>query len=214
MLENGIYIIVAYLVGAVPFGYLAGRLNGVDLRELGSHNIGATNAGRVLGKKWGALVFACDFLKGLLPLWYMKQHLGGDATAFSSEDMGWFLGVMFALILGHTFTCFLRFRGGKGVATTAGCLFALSPFVGGVALGAWLLVMLLTRYVSLSSMVAGLAMLAAAGVEFWHGDTTLTGADGMVLGLLLVIFLLVVYKHRSNIVRLWKGTEPKAFTRH
>ena len=214
MLENSIYIVAAYLLGSVPFGYLAGRLNGVDLREHGSHNIGATNAVRVLGKKWGVSVFVCDFLKGFLPLWLMKQHLGGDATAFSAESMGWFLGVMFALVLGHTFTCFLHFRGGKGVATTAGCLFALSPLIGGAALATWLVMMILTRYVSLSSMVAGLAMLVASAVEFWHGDATLTGADGMVLGLLLMIFLLVVYKHRANIARLCNGTEPKAFTRH
>ena len=154
MVENVIYIVAAYLIGAVPFGYLAGRLTGLDLREHGSKNIGATNAVRVLGKKWGIPVFICDFLKGYLPLLYMAHHLGGDVTAFSAGQMGWYLGVMFALILGHTFTCYLNFKGGKGVATTGGCLFAISPIVGGAALLTWILMMVLTRYVSLSSMMA------------------------------------------------------------
>ncbi len=213
MLENILYILAAYLIGSVPFGYLAGRLNGIDLREHGSHNIGATNAVRVLGKKWGIPVFICDFLKGYVPLLLMKAHLGGDATQFDAAQMLWFLGVMFALILGHTFTCFLHFKGGKGVATTGGCLIALSPVVGGVTLGTWLLCMICTRYVSLSSMVAGFGMLASAVYIFWLKDAAFNTADALVLGLLLIIFLLVVLKHRSNIVRLCKGTEPKAFSK-
>ncbi len=211
MLENILYIVAAYLIGSVPFGYLAGRINGIDLREHGSHNIGATNAVRVLGKKWGIPVFICDFLKGFVPLLLMKEHLGGDATAFSTEQMLWFLALMFALVLGHTFTCFLHFKGGKGVATTGGCLFALSPTVGGAALGAWILCMLVTRYVSLSSIVAGVAMLAAATWVFWGGDGTLSTADAMVIFLLFLIFLLVTVKHRSNLVRICQGTEPRAF---
>ncbi len=215
MLENILYIVAAYLIGSIPFGYLAGRANGIDLREHGSRNIGATNAVRVLGKKWGIPVFVCDFLKGYVPLLLMKLHLGqgGDATLFNGAQMLWLLGVMFALILGHTFTCFLCFKGGKGVATTGGCLFALSPTVGFTALGSWILCMLCTRYVSLSSIVAGVGMLAAAIWVFWLQDGTLGAADGMVLGLLTLIFLLVVLKHRSNIVRLCQGTEPRAFSK-
>ncbi len=213
MLENLLYVVAAYLIGSVPFGYLAGRLNGIDLREHGSHNIGATNAVRVLGKKWGIPVFLCDFLKGYLPLLFMKEHLGGDATLFSTAQMLWFLGVMFALILGHTFTCFLCFKGGKGVATTGGCLFALSPTVGGAAIGVWVLSMILTRYVSLSSILAGVGMIAAASEVFWRRDGAATVSDWLVIGLLFLIFLLVVVKHRSNIVRLCQGTEPKAFSK-
>lgn len=213
MVENILYVVAAYLIGSVPFGYLAGRLNGLDLREHGSCNIGATNAVRVLGKKWGIPVFICDFLKGYLPLLYMKMHLRGDATLFSAEDMGWFLGVMFALVLGHTFTCFLHFKGGKGVATTGGCLFAVSPLMGGVALACWVLMMLLTRYVSLSSMFAGVGMMCTAVYVFCCRDDRMSTADAMVLGLLGFIFVLVVWKHRTNIVRLCKGTEPKAFTK-
>ncbi|MDO5450382.1 MAG: glycerol-3-phosphate 1-O-acyltransferase PlsY [Akkermansia sp.] len=213
MLENTLYIVAAYLIGAIPFGYLAGRLNGIDLREHGSCNIGATNAVRVLGKKWGIPVFLLDFAKGYVPLLLMKLHLGGDATQFGAGEMGWFLGVMFALVMGHTYTCYLGFKGGKGVATTAGCLLALSPLIGGCALAAWVLFMALTRYVSLSSMLAGVVMLLAGGYEFWWADAALRTPDAMVLGLLTLIFILVVYKHRSNIVRLCRGTEPKAFSK-
>lgn len=211
MVENILYIVAAYLIGSVPFGYIAGRLNGIDLREHGSRNIGATNAVRVLGKGWGIPVFFMDFLKGFAPLLYMKYHLGGELAAFSTADMGWFLGVMFAVILGHTFTCFLKFKGGKGVATTGGCLFAMSPWVGGAALLFWLGSMVLTRYVSFSSIMAGVGMMLAASIELWCHDGAYSVADYMVLGLLLLILTLVTWKHRSNLVRIMNGTEPKAF---
>lgn len=212
MIENCIYVLAAYLIGSIPFGYIAGRINGIDLREHGSHNIGATNTVRVLGKRWGIPVFILDFLKGFGPLLFMKYHLGDDVTQFDAGQMGWLLGVMFALVLGHTFTCFLRFRGGKGVATTAGCLVALSPLIGLWSVLAWVVCMILTRYVSLSSMMAGVVMMASAAYLFWYKDSVCSVADMMVLGLLLLIFILVVVKHRSNIVRLCKGTEPKAFS--
>ncbi len=213
MLENILYIVAAYLIGSVPFGYLAGRINGIDLREHGSCNIGATNAVRVLGKKWGIPVFICDFLKGFVPLLLMKEHLGGDATTFAPEQMLWLLGMMFALVLGHTFTCFLHFKGGKGVATTGGCLFALSPTVGCAAVGAWILCMLCTRYVSLSSIVAGLGMIAGGAYVFWLADGSFSTADALVIGLLCLIFVLVTVKHRSNLARICRGTEPKAFSK-
>jgi len=213
MVENILYIVAAYLIGGVPFGYLAGRLNGIDLREHGSKNIGATNAVRVLGKKWGIPVFVCDFLKGYLPLLFMGCHLGGDVTAFTAGQMGYFLGVFFALVLGHTFTCYLNFKGGKGVATTGGCLFAVSPVIGLTALLTWILMMVLTRYVSLSSMAAGVTMMLAAFYVFVWNAGGMSTADAMVLSLLGLIFVLVVWKHRANIVRLCNGTEPKAFSK-
>lgn len=214
MVENSLYILAAYLIGSVPFGYIAGRINGIDLREHGSHNIGATNTVRVLGKRWGIPVFILDFLKGFIPLLLMKYHLGEDVTQFDAGQMGWLVGMLFALVLGHTFTCFLRFKGGKGVATTAGCLVALAPSIGLWAVGAWVLCMILTRYVSLSSMVAGVAMMLSAAYLFWFRDGECSVADMMVLGLLLLVFVLVVVKHRSNIVRLCRGTEPRAFSKN
>lgn len=212
MVENILYILAAYLTGSIPFGYIAGRINGIDLREHGSHNIGATNTVRVLGKRWGIPVFMLDFLKGFVPLLLMKYHLGDDVTQFDAEQMGWLVGMLFALVLGHTFTCFLRFKGGKGVATTAGCLVALSPAIGLWAVVAWVGCMILTRYVSLSSMVAGVAMMLSAAYLFWYRDGVCSVADMMVLGLLFLVFVLVVVKHRTNIVRLCRGTEPKAFS--
>lgn len=211
VVENFLYIVLAYLLGSVPFGYLAGRINGIDLREHGSHNIGATNAVRVLGKKWGLPVFACDFLKGFLPLLWFRMHLGGDVAAMNEVQMGWLLGMMLALVLGHTFTCFLHFRGGKGVATMAGCLVAFIPLVAGVAAGVFVLVAAVWRYISLSSMLAGVAMVACAAALFgWDGEVS--PAEWMALGMLSLILVLVVYKHRSNIVRIWQGTEPKIFS--
>ena len=118
-----------------------------------------------------------------------------------------------ALVLGHTYTCFLRFRGGKGVATSAGCLFALSPVVGTVAVAAWVLCMVLTRYVSLSSMVAGLVMLGAAVWEFAVRPERVSASGWLLVAVLALIFVLVVFKHRANIVRLCRGTEPKAFSK-
>lgn len=213
MIENLCYVIAAYLIGSIPFGYLAGKMNGIDLREHGSKNIGATNAVRVLGKKWGLPVFFCDFLKGNLPLMYMVNQVGGDITTLSAANMGWVMAVMFALILGHTFTCFLAFKGGKGVATTGGCLIALSPIVGWVTIMTWVVSMICNRYVSLSSLMAGLGMISSGFYVFIYKDGGTSSADWMIMSLLVVIFLLVLIKHRTNIVRLMNGTEPKAFSK-
>lgn len=212
MLENILYLLLAYFCGSVPFGYLAGRVNGIDLREHGSKNIGATNAVRVLGKKWGIPVFICDVLKGLLPVMMMKMHLGVDLTHCSAAEMGWLIGSLMAAVLGHTFTCFLRFKGGKGIATALGALIAFSPFVAGSALSVWVVSMVCTRYVSLSSI------LAAVGVELatlWLcvQDGTVGGADYVALSFISVLVVLVIVKHRGNISRLLDGSEPKAFSR-
>lgn len=212
VVEDIVYIVAAYLIGSVPFGYLAGRLNGVDLREHGSHNIGATNAVRVLGKRWGIPVFVCDFLKGFLPLWWYKAHLGGDVTAMSEAQMGWLLGVMISLVLGHTYTCFLHFRGGKGVATMAGCLTAFLPVVAGVAVAVFVVTAAIWRYISLASLLAGVAMVAAA-VPVMMRDGQATPAEWMAMGALVLILALVTYKHRANIGRICRGVEPKIFSK-
>lgn len=212
MLENTLYLLLAYLVGSVPFGYLAGKLNGIDLREHGSKNIGATNTVRVLGKKWGIPVFICDVLKGLLPVLAMKLHLGVELPDCTAAQMGWLIGSLVAAVLGHTFTCFLKFKGGKGIATALGALIAFSPFIAVVALAVWLTSMVCTRYVSLSSI------LAAVGVEaaiLWQcfGDGIATAADAVAVGFISVLVVLVIVKHRSNVTRLLNGTEPKAFSK-
>ena len=210
--EKILYILVAYLIGSIPFGYLVGKMNGVDLREHGSRNIGATNATRVLGRKWGLAVFALDFLKGCLPVQAVALQEGGDVAHYDIGQVGLLLGVIVGLVLGHTYTCYLKFRGGKGVATMAGCLAGAFPVVAAWAVGAWVLMMVQTRYVSLSSIVAGAVMVVAAGIEYGQLDGVLRPAEWMIPGVLFIIFLLVIYKHRGNLRRICDGTEPKAFS--
>lgn len=208
-----LYILAAYLIGSVPFGYLAGRVNGVDLREHGSHNIGATNAMRVLGRKWGVTVFLLDFLKGCLPVQVVVQQLGEEVINYSEGQVGLLLGVLAGLVLGHTFTCFLGFRGGKGVATMAGCLAGAFPMVAAWAVGVWLVMMAITRYVSLSSIVAGVAMVVAACFYYGRADGVWNPTEWMIPGALFVILLLVISRHRENLRRIANGTEPKAFSK-
>lgn len=212
MVEFSLLILASYLVGAIPFGYLAGRLHGVDLRECGSRNIGATNAGRVLGRKWGLLVFAFDFLKGFLPVLTMRCLLGGEPKSLDYWGASLLLCSILAVVLGHTFTCFLRFRGGKGVATSAGALFALSPFIGACAFAAWIVFMLVFRYVSLASIAAAAAMVFAAWYDFCRGSV-LFGSGWMFFAVLVAIAVLVVIKHRTNIARLIDGTEARSWVR-
>jgi len=219
--EFFLVFVLSYLIGSIPFGYIAGKIKGIDLREHGSHNIGATNAMRVLGKAWGLSVFFCDFMKGFLPFLFLcaiSKHTITGIDAINIEDakiieMAMILVVMFGTVIGHTFTIFLGFKGGKGVATTAGTLFALSPLIGGFAVLVWILSLLIWRYVSLASMFAGLGMMCAAIYLLIIKDGTCSSADALLLGFFLLISALIIYKHRSNITRIINGTEPKVFTK-
>ncbi len=209
-----LYIAASYLVGAVPFGYLAGRVRGLDLRQQGSNNIGATNAWRVLGWKWGLSVFLLDFLKGFVPVFGALRWL----PFLAGETGGWDFSavvvlVCFAAVLGHTYTCFLGFRGGKGVATTAGVLFALNPLVACVALAAWLVFMGISGIVSLASLVAAVAMIAAG---WWFYPLCQDGAVSpqiLYIAFFTIVGGLVILKHRSNIARLLNGTEHSFYSK-
>lgn len=190
-------ILAGFLSGSLPFGYLAGRLRGIDIRHHGSGNIGATNAIRVLGKGIGIPVFILDVLKGLLPcLWIKTQGV---------ESWVW-VATGLAAILGHMFTPWLGFRGGKGVATAAGVLAGIAPLpmLGGLAL--WLLFFFTTRYVSLASMMAGVGVAGAMTAEMAGSGRW----DWVLLGFGVLLMLLVILRHRGNIARLLAGTEPKA----
>lgn len=209
MVENIFLLLGSYLIGSISFGYLIGRLKGIDLRQHGSHNIGATNAWRVLGWRWGVSVFILDFLKGFLPLYWVMRRIGVNLADFNLGQMGLMLGVMLALVLGHTFTCFLRFRGGKGVATMAGCLVAAFPLVAGWAVLGWVVTLLFTRYVSLSSLVAGVVMVGTSTLLYVKIDGVLMPVEWMAPGMLGLILLLVVLRHRSNIARILTRKEPK-----
>ena len=186
-----IWIVGAYLVGSMPFGYLIGRARGVDVRTVGSKNIGATNVYRTVGKGWGLLAFLCDFLKGLLPT-LAALRWGGSA------DLPVCVGV--ACVVGHTLTVFMRFRGGKGVATAFGVFLALVPMPTLLAFGVFVATVWLSHYISLGSMLAAVTL----GVAVWFAPATLSlriTAD------LIAVFVIV--KHRSNIVRIAHGCENR-----
>ena len=193
-------LIAAYLVGGVPFGFLIGKMRGVDVRTVGSKNIGATNVFRTVGKKWGLIAFACDFLKGLLPTLY-AQHL---VVAQPATFPGWTpLAVGVMCVVGHMLTPFMKFKGGKGVATAFGMLVALVPLLVLSAFGVFVIVFAFSHYISLGSCAA--ALFLAVGVWFFaHGNLPQEI-------LITALSLFVIWKHRSNIKRLLAGAENKIF---
>jgi glycerol-3-phosphate acyltransferase PlsY len=205
---------IAYLAGSIPFGLIVGKAKGIDPRTAGSGNIGATNLGRLLGLKYFFIVFILDLLKGLLPMaaasWVLSR--GGPAADRTAMANILHLLIGFACICGHMFSIFLKFTGGKGVATSTGVALGLYPFftVAGLAAAAvWLLVFLAFRYVSLASMIASaafpLTFILIGRLNGWD-------PFGRQLPLLLFAMLvtaLIVIRHRSNIARLRAGTENK-----
>lgn len=194
-----------YISGATPFGYLAGKLKGIDIRQHGSGNIGATNAIRVLGKGIGIPVFILDLLKGWLPIWLAKEWLGSmpEAAALLSTTA---VVTGFAAVLGHMFTFWLGFKGGKGVATTAGVLLGIAPMAMLGGLIVWLAIFFTTRFVSLASMMAGVGVFGTLLIGMIRSGTW----DLVLLGFGLLVMILVIVRHRGNITRLLAGTEPKA----
>lgn len=198
---------VAYLVGAVPFGYLVGRLRGVNLFEAGSGNIGATNAARVLGRQYGALVFVLDSLKGAAPV-ACAVHLAdalepGASRAFGAPEV-LRVGAAALAFLGHLFPVYLGFRGGKGVATGAGTVFVLVPGAATVAISTWVVVLFASRLVSLASLAAAAALVAT---HLLTAPAPLSGAALPVTLYLVTGTALVVVKHRANARRLIAGSE-------
>jgi glycerol-3-phosphate acyltransferase PlsY len=187
-------VAAAYLLGSVPASYLAGRWSqGIDLRDHGSGNLGATNTFRVLGARVAAPVMVFDVLKGTLPVVLFPRWDG-------TEAWGWALAYGAAAIVGHVFSIYMRFRGGKGVATSAGVFLALAPLPLGVGFAVWLGVLKATRMVSAASIAAALsvgALLLAIPVR----------SEVRVLGLAVVAF--VVFAHRANIARIMRGEEAR-----
>ncbi len=200
---------VSYLIGSVPVGYLVGRYCGIDIRQHGSGNIGATNVVRVLGKKWGGTVFALDFLKGWVPVilatrWSEAVHMDPHSAP----------GAVAALmsLLGHNFPCWLGFRGGKGISTSAGIIVGLFPGSFSFCLGSWLIVFFTTGYVSLASLI-GASMLPVTVTIFYfmgaHYDwPSWMRADWLSVLVSLLMTAVVIWRHRSNWRRLCDGTEP------
>jgi len=192
----------SYLLGSIPAGFIAGKICGVDLRTQGSGNIGATNALRVLGKKWGYAVFLFDFLKGLVPV-LLALHWGRTVGVEPSSAPG-ALAALGSLV-GHSFPVWLGFRGGKGIATSGGViigLFSLPAFL--ICLGVWLLLFTTTRYVSVASIGGALSLPVVVGAMF-----LMHRIDWLALMVSIVMCGLAVWRHRSNITRLRAGTEPR-----
>ncbi|QOV87686.1 glycerol-3-phosphate 1-O-acyltransferase PlsY [Humisphaera borealis] len=206
-----LYLIpVAYLVGSVPFGLIVGKMRGIDVRTAGSGNIGATNVGRLLGAKYFALVFVLDMLKGLGPM-----VAAGGVLGFVANDsltyLLW-LAVGFTAILGHMFSVFLKFKGGKGVATSAGVVLGLFPYFtlpAATALAIWGALFGRTKIVSLASIAAAIAFplvyLGFAIAGDWHPF----GEQLPLLLFSLLMAAMIVLRHRTNISRLRAGTEHR-----
>jgi glycerol-3-phosphate acyltransferase PlsY len=208
-----LWLLGAYLSGSIPFGLLFARARGVDLRAVGSGNIGATNAMRVVGRFWGGVCFLLDVLKGTGPTLAAGLALGYGAEGWGlSAPAAWqWLSIAAASVLGHVFPVWLGFRGGKGVATAFGALLGVWPVLTIPALAAgltWLIIAVVSRYVSLASVIAAVAspvyVLGAAGLAGQSAASLVP-----VLTVALGLAVLVVLRHRDNLARLRAGTEGK-----
>ncbi len=188
-------VFAAYLLGSIPNGLLLARLKGVDLQKVGSGNIGATNVYRCVGKGWGVAAFVLDAVKGFIPAFFFPR-LAESAPPWLGLACG------LAAVAGHNWPVWLKFKGGKGVSTSAGMLLGIAPAAVGVGFLVFAATVALTRFVSLGSILAALAVPAAY--------LALNGAENRLLaGALVLMGLLVVVKHRANIRRLLAGTEPR-----
>ena len=196
--------LAAYFLGSIPTGYLAGLCKRVDIRSVGSGNIGATNVFRTLGRAAGVAVLAIDAVKGYVACKWVTylayEHLLPVAQRMAPAREGLMILTGLAAILGHNYTCWLKFKGGKGIATTAGVLLGLMPWALATIFSMWLLVTLATRFVSLGSVAAAITLPFAAWGFYNSWNLSAVGT---------VMCLLALYKHRTNIQRLLNGTESR-----
>jgi len=189
--NQALVLVVAYLLGSIPFAYLAGRLNGVDLRTVGSGNLGATNVFRTLGRTVGITVMVLDIAKGAAAVLIAQWVVGGSWWPIAAGALA---------IIGHVFPVWTGFKGGKGVAVGAGALVGLVPLASAVLIVLWFVIVLLTRYVSVASIVCALAAAPLA----WA-----FGAPWSYVAFIALAALFVILKHRENIQRLLAGTENR-----
>ena len=202
MLENTFLIIlvsstIPYLIGSIPFGLIFSKLNGYgDIRKIGSGNIGATNVLRTGNKKLALLVLICDGFKGYLSVIFVTIFLSNNYNEISLC-----IAIIF-VIIGHCFPIWLKFKGGKGVATILGCLLALSLFLGTIILISWLLIALIFKKSSLSSLISIFCIPLPVLILF-----------GINLSIsFYIVFLIISFRHKENIIRLLNGNEPKIFS--
>ena len=199
-LTIALLLLAAYIMGATPTSYIAGRLRrGIDLREHGSKNLGATNVYRILGWKYAIPVALIDIAKGMIPVLLFPRLAGPDAPRWLPLALGG------AAVLGHMFSPYVRFKGGKGVATAAGMFLALAPLALLIAIAVWALCLWLTGYVSLSSIIAVLSVPVTVRL--------LQPGDMPVFWAAIALVVLIVFAHRRNIARLIAGTENRFRTR-
>lgn len=204
-------LVIGYLFGIIQTAYIYGKMNGIDIREHGSGNAGTTNALRVLGKKAGLIVFAADFLKCFVTIFLVRfifRNSAGEILPLVA------LYGATGCILGHNFPVNLNFRGGKGIACTAGLLAAFDVRIGMIALLTFLTIVVITRYVSLGSIVI-VTEFALFTIIF--GQLGFYGMSQKSLiemyGLAVFLAVMAIYRHRANIVRLLNGTENKVFAK-
>ena len=207
MVTSAVFLLGSYLLGSIPFGYLAGRLQGIDIRQAGSCNVGATNVVRVLGKGYGYPVFALDCSKGFAAVKISMLMATGRPPEWNSPEIFGILAAMCS-VLGHLYPPWLKFKGGKGVATSAGALLALTPVSTLIGVAIWIIVFWLTRYVSLASITAAVVLPIVILVV---SSPDQNKRKPLVYSSVCVAAV-VVWRHRSNLSRLIRGTEPR-FTR-
>ncbi|MFT7619723.1 MAG: glycerol-3-phosphate acyltransferase PlsY [Planctomycetota bacterium] len=202
-----IWCIAAYLVGSISWSYIfTWKLKGYDLRTYGSGNLGATNAGRLLGKKWAVIIYLLDFGKGVF---------GTCAGVYFTDELSWngiYVPIVggFLTVIGHIFPFYLNFKGGKGVATGSGVVFALAPWTGLCALGVWVVVSFLTRLVSAASV------LSAISLPIWYPLLAKSQDDPLFWSFesfLIAVALLVTVMHHTNIKRILRGEEDKSWVK-
>src|SRR5678815_1463821 len=194
MVSLATIVIVSYLLGSIPFGYMAGRIGGIDIQQAGSGNVGATNVVRVLGKRYGYPVFALDVLKGFGAVKISMLMAPGRPPEWNSPEIFGILAAM-SSVLGHLYPPWLRFKGGKGVATSAGALFALTPIATLIGIAIWIIVFWLTGYVSLASMIAAIVLpivILVLRSQDQNKGKPLVYSSACVAAV-------VIWRHRSNL---------------
>src|SRR4030042_6178443 len=195
MTEYVAVIIGSYLIGSIPWGLIAGKLRGVDVRRYGSGSIGATNVLRTIGTKSAVVVLALDVLKGVAAVFIGRYVIGSPTGEMAAG---------FAAVTGHDWSVFLRFKGGRGVATTLGCVVVMEPLSSVAGIVVFIILIALTRYVSLGSICGSLAAVAVMGA-FWAVDRV----PWEYFVFIAVAVALIIFQHRDNISRLLSGTENK-----
>lgn len=203
MVTLAMILVGSYLLGSIPFGYLAGEFAGLDIRKVGSGNVGATNVVRVLGKRYGYPVFALDFLKGFGAVKISMLMATGPPPEWNSTEM---FGIAAAIscVIGHSYPLWLKFKGGKGVATSAGALFALTLTGGLIGVAIWMVIFWLTRYVSLASVTTAVVLPIVILVISRHNENAKA-----IFYFSVCVAAVVIWRHRSNLSRLARGTEPR-----